>query len=159
MTGHWIDKNWIHQSTVLDVIELKEPIHSREYLCEMLVKITDSLGITHAIFTVTQDNASPNDVMLSNFESEAYSQRMASLVSAKHPWSFKVKDGDIRCVSYIINLAVQAALTQLKATLSETAESYCIEPNAAHVPTGQSQEEVVSALSKLRQHIYIFRNR
>jgi hypothetical protein len=53
VTGHWIDKNWIHQSTTLDVMELKEPIHSREYLCEMLVKITDSLGITHAIFTTT----------------------------------------------------------------------------------------------------------
>ena len=131
-------------------MELKEPIHSREYLCKMLVKITDSLGITYAIFTVTRDNASLNDVMLSNFESEAYNQQMASPVSAKHPWSFKVKDGDIRCISYIINLAVQAALTQLKATLSETAKSYCIEPNAARVLTSQSQEEVVFALSKLR---------
>jgi hypothetical protein len=54
-------------------MKLKEPIHFREYLCEMLVKITDSLSITHAIFTVTQDNAFANDVMLSNFESEAYS--------------------------------------------------------------------------------------
>jgi hypothetical protein len=97
--------------------------------------------------------------MLSNFESKAYSQRMASPVSAEHPWSFKVKDGDIRCISYIINLAVQAALTQLKATPSETAELYCMEPDAACVPTGQSQEEVVSALSKLCWHIYIFRNR
>jgi hypothetical protein len=95
VTGHWIDKHWIHQSTVLDIMELKEPIHSGEYLCEMLVKITDSFDITHAIFTVTRDNASANDVMLSNFESEAYTQRMASPVSAQHPWNFKVKDGDI----------------------------------------------------------------
>jgi hypothetical protein len=63
-------------------MELKEPIHSRKYLCEMLVKITDSLDITHAIFTVTQDNASANNVMLSEFESKAYLQRMASPVSA-----------------------------------------------------------------------------
>lgn len=61
---------------------------------------------------------------------------MASPVSAKHLWSFKVKDSDIRCVSHIINLAIQAALTQLKATPSETAESYCMEPNAARVPIG-----------------------
>jgi hypothetical protein len=54
-------------------MELQEPIHSGEYLSEMLVKITDSFSITHLIFTVTQDNAAPNDVMLSNFESEAYS--------------------------------------------------------------------------------------
>jgi hypothetical protein len=157
VTGHWIDENWIHNSTILDLIELKEPIHSGEYLAEMLVKITDSLGITHSVFTVTRDNASPNDVMLSNFESEAYTQRMASPPSAEHPWSFTRKDGDIRCLGHIINLAVQAALTQLKATPSDSTESYRMEPDAARVPIGQ--EEVVSALSKLRRHIYIFRNR
>ena len=34
-----------------------------------------------------------------------------------------------------------------------------MEPNAARVPILQTQEEVVSAFSKLRWHIYIFRNR
>jgi hypothetical protein len=63
-------------------MELKELIHFGEYLCEMLVKITNSLDITHAIFTVTQDNALANNVVLSEFESEAYLQRMASPVSA-----------------------------------------------------------------------------
>jgi hypothetical protein len=62
--------------------------------------------------------------MLSNFESEAYTQRMASLPSAEHPWSFTCKGSDIQCLGHIINLAVQAALTQLKATLSDSAESY-----------------------------------
>jgi hypothetical protein len=56
---------------------------------------------------------------------------MASLVSAKHPWNFKVKNGDIRCIGYIINLSVQAALTQLKATLSKTTESYCMEQRSS----------------------------
>jgi hypothetical protein len=90
---------------------LKEPIHSGEYLAEMLVKITNSLGITHLVFTVTWDNALPNDVMLSNFESKAYTQQIASPLFAKHSWSFTCKDGDIRCLRHIINLAVQAALT------------------------------------------------
>jgi hypothetical protein len=115
-------------------MELKEPIHSREYLCEMLTKITDFLNITHAVFTVTWDNESANDVMLSQFESEAYIQRMASPVSAQHPWSFKVKDGDIRCIGHVINLAVQAALKQLKATPSDSTESYRMEPDAARIP-------------------------
>jgi len=158
VTGHWIDKNWIHQSTVLDLMELKEPIHSGEYLAEMLAKITDSLGITQSVFTITRDNASPNDVMLLNFESEAYTQRMASK-SVEHPWSFTRKDGDIRCIGHIINLAVQAALTHLKATPSDSTDTYWMEPDAARVPISQTQEEVVSALSKLRRHIYIFRNR
>jgi hypothetical protein len=87
-------------------MELREPIHSGEYLSEMLVKITDSFSITHLIFTVTRDNAAPNDVMLSNFESKAYSQRMAAPLSVQHPWSFTRKDGDIQCLGHIINLAV-----------------------------------------------------
>jgi hypothetical protein len=159
VTAHWIDSNWTHQSTVLDLIELKEPIHSGEYLAEMLAKITNSFGVTHAISTITCDNALSNDVMLSNFESKAYTQRIALLHSIEHPWSFTRKEGDIQCLGHIINLAVQAALTQLKATLLDSSEVYRIEPDAAWVPIGQSQEEVVSALSKLCRHIYIFRNR
>jgi hypothetical protein len=34
-----------------------------------------------------------------------------------------------------------------------------MEPNTARVPILQTQEEVVSAFSKLHRHIYIFRNR
>jgi hypothetical protein len=34
-------------------MELVEPIHSSEYLAEKLAEITDSLGITGAIFTIT----------------------------------------------------------------------------------------------------------
>jgi hypothetical protein len=64
ITGHWIDESWQHHSTVLDLMKLLEPIHSGEYLAEKLVEITDSLGITGAIFTITRDNATPNDVML-----------------------------------------------------------------------------------------------
>ena len=53
VTSHWIDESWQHHSTVLDLMELVEPIHSGEYLAEKLVEITDSLGITGAIFTIT----------------------------------------------------------------------------------------------------------
>jgi hypothetical protein len=106
VTGHWIDKDWVHTSTVLDVLELKEPIHSREYLCKMLLKTLNCLEITHSVFTVTRDNASPNDVMLLEFEEEAKSQRKASPSSPHHPWSFTRKDGDIRYLRHIINFAV-----------------------------------------------------
>jgi len=53
VTGHWIDNNWQHHSTTLDLVELTELIHSSEYLAEKLVEIIDSLGITGSVFTVT----------------------------------------------------------------------------------------------------------
>jgi hypothetical protein len=130
-------------------VELKEPIHSREYLAEELLKITDSFQLTKAIFTVTRDNASSNDVMLANFESNAYHQRMASPNSPEFLWNFTKREGDIRCLGHIINIGVQAILTQLKATPSNSTEAYRMEPNATHIPLFQSQEEVVSTLSKL----------
>jgi hypothetical protein len=71
VTGHWIDDDWQHYSTTLDAMELTEPIHSGEYLAEKLVEIIDSLDITGAIFMVTRDNATINDVILREFEAEA----------------------------------------------------------------------------------------
>ena len=55
-------------------MELKEPIYSREYLAKELLKITNSFQLTKAIFTMTCDNASSNDIILTNFESDVYHQ-------------------------------------------------------------------------------------
>ena len=76
MTGHWINSEWIHNLELLDIIELTDLVHSRDYLAEKLSKIANSLKITHAVFTVTRDNASPNNTMLDKFESlvEEYSK-------------------------------------------------------------------------------------
>jgi hypothetical protein len=76
----------------------------------------------------------------------------------EQPWSFTCKEGDVRCLGYIINLAVQDVLKQLKAVLSDISETYRIDANKARIPVSHSQDEVVSALSKLRRHVYIFRN-
>lgn len=59
---------------VLDVAYLKEPIHSGNYLAEVLVSATDDFEITSAIFTVTTDNATTNTAMLKKFEAIAASE-------------------------------------------------------------------------------------
>jgi hypothetical protein len=120
VTGHWINKKWQHQCILLDVIHLREPIHSSEYLAEELAAITDSLEITDAIFTYTQDNASMNTVMLAEYEKLA----SKGWPTIQQPWKFTVKEGDIRCIAYIINIAVQAALKSLKASPDTEVEVY-----------------------------------
>jgi hypothetical protein len=77
----------------------------------------------------------------------------------EQPWSFTRKEGDVRCLEHIINLAVQDALTHLKAVPSDISEAYWMDANEARIPIAHTQDNVVSALSKLRRHIYIFRNR
>jgi hypothetical protein len=134
-------------------------VHSGEYLAEKLSEITDSLRITNAISSVTRDNASSNNSMLDEFESLAEDYKRSHPDDAYQPWSFTRKEGDIRCLGHVINLAVQDAITQLKATPSDVSETYRMTANEAQLPYTHRQDEVVSAFSKLRRHVYIFRNR
>ena len=97
--------------------------------------------------------------MLDEFEAMTEETRDLKPNWVQQLQSFTQKEGDVHCLGYIINLAVQDALTQLKATPSELTESYRMEKNSAALPYSYSQDEIVSALSKLQRHIYIFRNR
>src|ERR1700722_7906003 len=65
VTIHWINKDWIQQLRLLDIAELQELIHSSKYLAQILVDILDEFDITDLVFTVTRDNAGPNNTMLS----------------------------------------------------------------------------------------------
>jgi hypothetical protein len=55
----------------------------------------------------------------------------------EQPWTFTRKEGDVRCLAHIINIAVQAALTQLKAVPSDSTKAYYIGNNAARISHGQ----------------------
>jgi hypothetical protein len=68
VTGHWINNDWVQNSQLLDIIELTDPVHFREYLAEKLSEITNSLKITKAVFTITRDNVASNNTMLNKFE-------------------------------------------------------------------------------------------
>jgi hypothetical protein len=79
-------------------------------------------------------------------------------VTLKQPWAFTAKVGDVRCIGHIINIAVQAALASLKATLDKGPEAYRLEIRAARIPL-TSENNIVTVLAKLRRHIYVLRNR
>ncbi|KFY94797.1 hypothetical protein V500_03062 [Pseudogymnoascus sp. VKM F-4518 (FW-2643)] len=91
VTVHWIVDKWQQKSKVLDVVHLKEPIHSGEYLAQQLAIVTDDMGITGAVFTCTRDNASANTIMLAEYEKIARDQE----VTTQQPWTFRVKEGDL----------------------------------------------------------------
>jgi hypothetical protein len=83
----------VHNSQLLDIIQLTDPVHSREYLAEKLSKITNSLKITKAVFTITQDNASPNNTMLNEFEAAVSFYEDEGGDCPEQPWSFTRKEG------------------------------------------------------------------
>src|SRR5450755_945234 len=97
--------------------------------------------------------------MLDQFEAVVEEQFNKKPNNLQQPWSFTYKEGDIRCIGYVINLAVQEALKTLKAVPAEETEAYRMVYHSTVLPNEFEGIDVISTLYKLRRHIYIFRNR
>ena len=67
-----MDTDWKLHSRTINLLKLIEPIHSSDYLVEKLLEITNSMLITHGIFTIIRDNAKPNDVILEEYKLAMY---------------------------------------------------------------------------------------
>jgi hypothetical protein len=100
VTVHWINDKWQQNSRLLDVVHLKEPIHSGEYLADQLLSVTDNFSITTSIFAITRDNASNNTTMLASYESLSQLKPKTLI----QPWGFTVKEGDVCIVISIVTI-------------------------------------------------------
>jgi hypothetical protein len=161
VTGHYHDKNHVHISLLLDIIRLKNPVHSGAYLAEVLCEVTDWYDITKAIISITRDNAGTNDTMLDEFQAlveERYAI-MSDEDQAKYFLRFNRTEGDIRCASHIYNLAVNGALKALKAEAKENRHEYEHKPNRAVLSIDEQETKSRSALYKARTQTIIFQNR
>lgn len=108
-TGYYIDHDTQKNvNFVLDVIELTEASHSGEYFCNELVKVTDFFDITKAIFTITHDNTTANDVMVQDFEAEVQNkwELMSEEDQARFSLRFTAQKGSIRCAAHVVNLII-----------------------------------------------------
>jgi len=97
--------------------------------------------------------------MLDQLEAITEVQRESKPDNLQQPWSFTRKEGDVRCIGHVINLAVQVALKTLKAVPAEETEAYRMVYHSAVLLDEFGRTDVISVLYKLRRHIYIFRNR
>jgi len=145
VTVHYIDSNWIQFSQLLGLIHLQEVQHTGEYLARVLRNITDEYNCTNAVFAITRDNASANDVMIQKFEEN---NTTLSISTTQYPTKFTCINGDVRCFAHIINLAAQELVKQLKVEPSDTESTYAyIYGYAEVIPTS---ERVISTLTKVR---------
>jgi hypothetical protein len=74
VTGYIITRNNKHISILLDIIELSNAIYNSVYLAKKLLKVIDRFRIISSIISVTQDNASPNNIMLVEFKAAVAEQ-------------------------------------------------------------------------------------
>jgi hypothetical protein len=72
--------------------------------------------------------------MLQELEVIAKNCKEVRGLDLQQPWSFTCKEGDVRCIAHIINLAVQDALKSLKAIPEDEPERYRVEPGEASLP-------------------------
>ncbi|GBC32317.2 zinc finger BED domain-containing protein RICESLEEPER 2-like [Rhizophagus irregularis DAOM 181602=DAOM 197198] len=93
ITVHFIDNSWHLQQITLDFIEL-EGSHTGKNIAEELIMIN----------SITTDNASNNDTMFSYLE----------LWAKDNDIDFSGNNQQCRCFAHVVNLAVQAALKELK---------------------------------------------
>lgn len=78
-------------------------MHCGLYLAEALVKVTDTFDITKSVISVTCDNVSVNDALLTDFQQMAEKEweEMNDEKKAQYSLQFKRDEGDIGRLSYL----------------------------------------------------------
>jgi hypothetical protein len=101
ITAHWLDRNWrkpLHD-VVLDLVRLRGS-HTAANLTDALLKTLRNYSIGKALGCVTCDNAAVMPALCRALEDEIP--------------GWKKKDGHVRCMAHIINLAAQKILGKLR---------------------------------------------
>jgi len=104
ITGHWMDSDYVLQNIVLAFSRLHGS-HTGENLANTVYHTLLLYGIEQSLGCITMDNASVNDKLCKQLEQK--------LCSIRQGW--KRKDGQVRCMPHVLNLAAQKILAVLKA--------------------------------------------
>ena len=100
ITAHWVDKDWKLQKRIIRFRALF-PSYDGLNIADELVLCLSQWGIDKKIFSITLDNASYNDVMVSCLKNRFHANRAI------------LCDGvffQVRCCAHILNLIVKAGL-------------------------------------------------
>ncbi|KAK5784426.1 hypothetical protein PVK06_038950 [Gossypium arboreum] len=100
ITAHWVDENWKLQKRIIRFRALFPPYDGLN-IADELVLCLSQWGIDNKIFSITLDNASYNDIMVSCLKNR-FCANQAILCDGAF---FQV-----RCCAHILNLIVKAGL-------------------------------------------------
>ncbi|TYI99001.1 hypothetical protein E1A91_D01G256000v1, partial [Gossypium mustelinum] len=100
VTAHWVDKDWKLQKRIIRFRALFPPYDGLN-IADELVLCLSQWGIDKKIFSITLDNASYNDVMVSCLKNRFRANRAILCDGAFF---------QVRCCAHILNLIVKAGL-------------------------------------------------
>jgi hypothetical protein len=124
--GHWLTADFEYKERVLEFAELWG-IHSGENMAQLVQKMLTELQIEHKLLTITADNASNNETLVS----ELYFNLTDKLSAAgnapadKGHLRFLGIDSYIRCLAHVLHLIASNILSELKAGDHKTANEMC----------------------------------
>ncbi|KAK8305041.1 hypothetical protein V6Z12_D03G035500 [Gossypium hirsutum] len=100
ITAHWVDKDWKLQKRIIRFRALF-PLYDGLNMADELVLCLSQWGIDKKIFSITLDNASYNDVLVSCLKNRFRANRAILCDGAFF---------QVRCCAHILNLIVKAGL-------------------------------------------------
>ncbi|KAK8333601.1 hypothetical protein V6Z12_A10G212600 [Gossypium hirsutum] len=100
ITAHWVDKDWKLQKRIIRFRALSPPYDGLN-IADELVLCLSQWGIDKKIFSITLDNASYNDVLVSCLKNHFRANQAILCDSAFF---------QVRCCAHILNLIVKAGL-------------------------------------------------
>lgn len=124
--GHWLTADFEYKERVIEFAELWG-IHSGENMAHLVQKMLTELQIEHKLLTITADNASNNETLVS----ELYFNLTDKLSAAgnapadKGHLRFLGIDSYIRCLAHVLHLIASNILSELKAEDHKTANEMC----------------------------------
>jgi len=139
--GHWIDPDFKYYQRLLD-FKLISGLHTGENLAQNVVMpVLQKYGLESKLLTITQDNASNNERMVSVLK-----ESIDSLHSndTNNNNKFLGQESFIRCIAHILNLIAKAILHNLKA--GKVSDVYDVLENMK----SRKPVESLSAIMKIR---------
>jgi hypothetical protein len=105
VTGYFLDQEWNYREILLGI----EPLHGSHagaYLSSVLLTLLEKHQITNRVLTITTDNASNNETLLSSLKIAITSMELPIHVPAVR----------IPCIAHLIQLSLKELLGQMDAT-------------------------------------------
>lgn len=122
MIGHWLDSDFHYQERVLEFAEM-HGAHTGENMADLLGSTLEELGIEHKILTITADNATNNESLMSELYFNLKEKFLG--VGETDAFHFQGADSYIRCLAHVLNLIVSDILSALKSGDHKTAVTTC----------------------------------
>jgi hypothetical protein len=112
--GHWLTEDFEYRERVLEFREIIG-VHSGENMAEMVADVLKELDIERKLLTITGDNASNNETMVSDLFCRLQEKFSKESCTPDSPISrFGGLDSYVRCLAHVLNLIVSEILSTLK---------------------------------------------